>query len=371
MRTVTIKGLINFSVLMYFLFMIFTNQIENYVVFVGFYASLLLCGAVVLYAADFYLQTRRIMVTLVLIITAAVNAFIVGNATINEIIFIGLFSWASLALASEELEEKTLLIAFGLNAAVVLYKFATVGVVSGQIYTSASRNFVSVYLMYPLVIYYSIVERKKKDINMLPLVIAWLISLFAQGRGGIISSTFFLVGVYLVKYRDMKSRGKIIATVFMLITVAVVMLNIATIFQSIGASSMWEMFARNGMKSSRTFFWPEYIELATGNVKNFLFGANVEKTYIGRELDGNPHNSFMELHMLNGIIGLGLIIIILVKNGIKSIRNRDYLFLVCMLSIVLRAFTDHVLWAAFGTPVLFYFMFYYDAIQEHGFNYLE
>ena len=66
--------------------------------------------------------------------------------------------------------------------------------------------------------------------------------------------------------------------------------------------------------------------------------------------------------MCNGIFTLILVLVTLLKNGIIGIKKQNYLFFACMVSIMIRAFTDHVLWLAYGTPILFYFMFYYDNI---------
>ena len=362
--TITKREVVNFSVLMYFLFMIITNQVENYIFFVGFYSTLMLCGIAGLLSTDFRLQLRAFLVfssiTLILVLTAGINTVLVGNARIEDVIFIAIFAFASFSLTSEYLEEKTLLIAFALYAIVILYKFVTVGVMSDQLFTHSSRNFVSVYLMYPLVVYYSIVDKKAKEIKMLPVAIAWIFSLYARGRGGIISSTFFMVGVCLVKYKDLRLAKKIIAMSAVIVVAAVILRNYGTVIQRIRTSDMMFFFTRNGMRSSRTSFWPEYIQLATENSKNLLFGANVSDIFIGQYLEGNPHNSFIEMHMLNGIFGLAVIVITLIKNGIQSIMRKNYLYLVCMLSILLRAFTDHVLWAAYGTPILFFFLFFYN-----------
>lgn len=82
-------------------------------------------------------------------------------------------------------------------------------------------------------------------------------------------------------------------------------------------------------------------------------------------MDFNPHNSFIEIHMHNGIFTLMIVFIMLAKNGYISIKKQNYIYIVCMISIMIRAFTDHVFWPAYGTPILFYFMFYYDNISSN------
>lgn len=353
------KRLVNISVLLYFIFLILTNQLEHYVVFIAFYASLLLCGIVGLYTNGFHLSIKKIILILLLIITACLNLILVGNATIKHLIYICLFAFASLSFISKELEEKTLLIAFALNVIVIVYKLVIYGPYSDLLFTSSTRNFVSVYLMYPIVLYYSIIGGKNKEINMTPALIVWAICLWARGRGGIIVSTILVVGVLFAKYKKMRSINKTVISLVVVAIIALFMINIGPLMKKIESFEFMELFAKNQMGSSRLKFWPEYIELATTNTKNFLLGANISNTYFGRYLEGNPHNSFMELHMLNGFVGLLAIFLLLIKNGIQSIKNKNYLFLVCMLTMLLRAFTDHVLWAAFGTPILFYFIFYY------------
>lgn len=359
------KGILNLSVLLYFIFLILTNQVEHYAIFIGFYSSLILCGVVGLYAKGFRLTIKSALIILLLIVTAGLNLFFVGNTTFKQIIYIGLFGFASLALICDELSEKTLLIAFAANAIVILYKLGTVGPLSDHLFTNSSRNFVSVYLMYPLVIYYSIIAKKNKDIHLYPVFIAWLICLLARGRGGIITSTILLLGICFVKYRNIKKNLKKFVSLVILIVICLIIINLPQLLKRIESFSFMEMFARNQMDSSRFRFWPEYIDLINSNVKNFLLGANISKTYFGRYLEGNPHNSFIEIHMLNGIIGLTIIVITLIKNCIQSIKNKNLLFVVCLFSLLLRAFTDHVLWAAFGTPVLFYFLFYTTAKPKH------
>lgn len=361
MIDITKKKLVNFSVLMYFLFLILTNQSSNYIFFVGFYISLILCGVFGFYSLNFRVNKKRIVIIFLLAALTFINMLTVGNATLNDVIFVVLYSLAAFSFTNEELDEKIPLIGFGMNVVVILYKIATVGVITGQLFVSSSRNYVSVFLMYPLVIYYSIIARKNKDINMIPLLIDWVMCLIARGRGGIISCTFFLIAVYIVKYKNMRSLRRLVATALVLLGLSFVVLNLSSILENLGASAVMEMFARNGLESSRTRFWPEYIHLATSNFKNFMLGADISNTFIGRYLDGNPHNSFIEIHMFSGIIGLALVVYASVRNGVRCVKENKPLFLVCMIAMYIRAFTDHVLWASYGTPVLFFIMFYLDS----------
>lgn len=356
------KWLVNISVFFYFVFFLLTNQVNNYFVFCGFYLSLVMCCVVGVYTSNARLIIKVFAITVVFLITGVINLLAVGNTSIKELVYIILFAFSSLSLVSDELDERVILLVLVLNILVVSFKIISVGIYGG-IYTNASRNFVSVYLMYPLVVYYSIEAKKKVKINIIPVILVWTISLVARGRGGIISTTIFLVGVSIVVFLRMRSDKRIIIS-WMVILCSIVMLTNSKLFiERLKVASVMEFFVQNGMRSSRTMFWQEYLVLAKTNFKNFWLGFNIDNTYIGTNLGGNPHNSFIEIHMLNGMISLIFTVLILFKNTILSLLTKNYLFLVCLVAITVRAFTDHVLWAAFGTPVFFYILLYYDSIK--------
>lgn len=358
------KGIINFSVLFYFVTFLLVNQFEYYFIAIAFYFSLILCCFVGLYVNKCILSRKEILTIILIIFTGALNYFLIGTTSIKNQIFLFVFCMASISFTDDTLSEKTVLIAIWLNIIVVIYRFLTVGF-WGQIYTNATSNFVSVYLMYPTVLYYSIVAKKRKKINIIPATIIWLLSLLSRGRGGIISTTIFILMLYFVQYRTLHAKNRLLITAIGIIIISVTIFNLDFILKKLNTSIIMEYFiARGGLKSSRIRFWKEYIVQTVSSIKNILFGTNVSNIEIGQRWDFNPHNSFIEIHMHNGIFTLITVLIMLIKNGYISIKKQNYIYIVCMISIMIRAFTDHVFWPAFGTPILFYFMFYYDNISS-------
>ncbi len=359
------KGLVNFSVLFYFITFLLVNQFNHYFIAIIFYFSLVLSCFVGLIINKCMLSSEKILVIILIMFTGIINYFFVGTTSIKNQIFLYVFCLASTTFTNNTLSEKTVLIATWLNIIVVIYRFSTVGF-WGQIYTNATSNFVSVYLMYPTVLYYTIVAKKKKKINLFPATIVWLLSLLSRGRGGIISTTIFIIMLYFVQYHTLHIKSRLLITVMGIISASVAIINLDIILDKLNTSIIMEYFiARGGLKSSRIRFWAEYIVQTVSSIKNILFGTNVSNIGIGQELDFNPHNSFIEIHMHNGIFTLMIVFIMLAKNGYISIKKQNYIYIVCMISIMIRAFTDHVFWPAYGTPILFYFMFYYDNISSN------
>ena len=357
------KFLINSSALLYFVLLLAANQINGHFIHIIFYISLVLCclTGILFYRFRIFDLVNKLFILSVLCLTGIVNHYLRGYTSRNDFFFLVLFYFTSFTLINKSLSEKTILFAVWLNIIVVMYRFMTVGIY-GQIFQSASSNFVSVYLLYPTAVYYSLVAKNKKntDINLIPALLVWILCLFARGRGGIITITFFVSLLYLLKYKSLHSFKKLIAVFLMFLLVGVIVYNLDYILFRLNSSAIMEFFKANALRSSRTRFWPEYIKAAKSDLKSFIIGADVSHTFIGTDLENNPHNSFIEIHMKNGIIGLAIVVFMIIRTAIYSIQRRDYLFFICFVTLLLRGFTDHVLWAAYGTPILFYFLFNYD-----------
>ena len=274
------KIIVNFSVLLYFTSLSLVNQFSVSILYMLFYISLLMCASIGLLTTYGKSLKKSCLVLALLLISGALGIVNTNNIPNNYLVYLIFYFFASFSFSNKNISEKTLLFAILLNAAIIIGKYLTVGIY-GRIFVSGSNNFVSVYLMYPTVIYYSIVSKNRSDVKMFPILIVWVLTLLARGRGGIISVTLFLVMVYYLKYKSMRSSKKIIINIFTFLTVAVLVLNISTIINMIGSSVIMEQFnERGGFESSRTRFWAEYINHTFSDVKNFLYGTDVSKLFI-------------------------------------------------------------------------------------------
>ena len=119
-------------------------------------------------------------------------------------------------------------------------------------------------------------------------------------------------------------------------------------------SSNFEYLLAKGITDdSRSIMLQEFINYY--NLNNFLFGMNLlELPYIS-SFNGNPHNSYIDLHSKFGFLAL-LIYIGIIFSLIKFICQWRYIELLASIVILLRLSTD----SAFGIvifPLIFLFMY--------------
>lgn len=338
--------------------MLITTQMGGRVVSLLWYVSLLTSAVAGLYAYDFNLEKKTIILFLFVLMTGVVNYYVIGTTTLKDQALNLMLGCVSLLMTSKYANERALLAILAMNEIIVLYKFATVGL-WGQVYTSASTNFVSVYLLYPAVVYYCLCERNGGKISFAPAVSVWVLCLLARGRGGIIVATFFLLGVFLCCYKNTYKRQKLIVLCMGIALAAIVILNIDKIGAKLINSVAFEYFLDRGLKSSsRMSIWSNYLFHALGSEKSLLLGPAMKYTEVNINYKGNPHNSFINIHMNNGLLMLIAVVGILIINTIKGIKENKPIFVICLITIMARAFTDSIFWTTYGTAVLFFFLLY-------------
>ena len=351
------RVLFSFTIFSYFAAMVLTTQIEGNIVALFWDASIIFSACMGLISRKFKIEAMKLFIVLVFFVTGVANYSLVGNAQISSQILICLYFFTALLFMDNTIDEKLYLWIFILIAALIAYKFLTVGFL-GQLFINSSTNFVSVYLLYPLVIYYSLLEERKKKVPLCPAVIIWFFSLFSRGRGGIIVTTFFLLGLLWVSLHNSQRKRMLFLVSALIVLVGLMVINLDTLLSVINNSVIMDYFNSRGLESIRLAIWEEYLDVVQNSLKNLLLGVRVQDTYYGVVFEGNFHNSFMNLHSLNGLLSLAIVVYCAVKNLFSSIKRRKYVFFICLLTILLRAFTDNVFWTTYGTPSVFFLLFY-------------
>lgn len=352
------------SVFLYFFAVLFASQIDGIITSIIWYSALGVNFLVIIIFYKKLVNKSCCIFALILIISGLLNYICVGNTGIREQILLLAMLFVSMVLVNGHIDKTIVLLVIYINIIVILYKFITVGF-SGQIIKGSSSNFISVYLLLPTVVYYSISKQNEKT-SIIPAILIWILSLFARGRGGIISTSFLLIGLLLTKYWKSGFYIKLICASFGIIIVSFAALNYQRIINLLNESVITEYFRGRGMQSSRIEVWDDYLEHTLTNVKSILFGTDLHDTIAAREFSGNPHNSFLNIHIYNGFFMLLFVTIVLIKNIFWGLRNKRYVFCICMIAIMFRAFTDNMFWPAYGTPVLFFFLFYPHTFSKKG-----
>ena len=349
--------LVNTAVALYFIAMIVSTQMGGLLVSLLWYGSVTFGAVIALYSCDLKIERYKIVFMALTVITGVINMYFIGTTRIRDQVLIFFLMLLSMLFTSEYASENTFLFASVANILLVIFKFLTVGF-HGQIYNASSTNFISVYLLYPTVMYYIKAERNNSKIALYPAAVIWILSLLSRGRGGIIATSILLLGIFIYVFKRTEDKWRILFIYGVILVAGVLAYNLDVIINKINSSVITEYFRHRGMKSIRTTIWSDYFDHTFASVKEIILGTDISKTFAGMYKMGNPHNSFLNIHMHNGLIMLIAVIGLLIKRTVDSIRSRNLIFTVCMLSMMFRAFTDSVFWPAYGSAVLFAFLFW-------------
>ena len=333
------------AVLLYFLAIIAVNQVPGAVTSAFYYLAIFVGGLA------FYSQKRTFGIRpLVLMAMGAgilciVNTFALGNeSVVRSMIMVASFFVAALML-DEEVDERTYLAAIYLNAAVALAHLLLFGR-KAAVYAGSSNNYVSIHLLIPAVLYYSLLDVRGKKIPIIPAGVIWVTSLLAGGRGGLIASTLLLAGVLLRRYlQDDASRRErvLLGFVLILILIPVIYVVIRIAMEKLSDLYVIDRFMAKGMDGGgRIACWTEYLEYMGKSAKNMFLGVNLDDLRWVRHYNGNLHNSFLFIHAYMGMAGFVTFMILLIRATVWSIRNKKGIYLCCIMTLCFRGLTDHM-----------------------------
>ena len=120
--------------------------------------------------------------------------------------------------------------------------------------------------------------------------------------------------------------------------------------------------------SSRSTMWANYFDNL--DFSRIIFGVNLETDPWDEGITNefNYHNSFINLHIQTGIVGL-LIIMLMILTLFKLFwTNRIYFFL--FIALIFRSFTDSVLF--FGRYDFIFFFFIFTLLKKTSkFNHIS
>ena len=180
-----------------------------------------------------------------------------------------------------------------------------------------------------------------------------IIAIWATGRGGIISFSILLI-FYPIAIKIKKKYKILIITFISLLSIALYY-NFSDFLYEFGLGRFDDV----GLEGERTVMNAEYLTKTFNSTKYIFFGSPLSDIYSIAEVDNNPHNSFIRLHVYYGIFGFTLMVLLLIYTISKLIKKRNYLFLIFLTALLLRSFVDSI---AFHGPLdpLIYFMIFYS-----------
>lgn len=303
-------------------------------------------------------------------LTGFLNFVFVGNTTIIKLLECAFINTIIACMLVEvRFDRRVLLGVTYLYCAYFAYLFLVYG--GGvRLFTRYSNNFVSIIILFPVVMYYAIAEQYRDKISYIPALIVWILSLLASGRSGIGASSILFVSIFLYcELRSEKSKQQSrVLFIFGILwkTILIILIGVVIYYIFVEYSSViLRKFLQSGFDNqARAVIWKDYIDHTFDSLKNIVLGTPKENLIMGRIFEGNAHNSFINIHVDNGILVL-IVFGYLVYSIVYAVKNKKWIFLICLVTFCFRAFFDNVFWGTKGTAILMYFMFFPILIKSN------
>ncbi len=279
------------------------------------------------------------------------------------VLYIGL----SVVLLRNEYNHSLTLAIYFFTALTILLRIIQ-NVNMNHILLANSRNFISVLLLLPLLFYYVSCHDKKKPIYVLPAILYFYISIYAVGRGGIVSSGFLVIALCIYKITQIENKNikRLMWLIIIIIafTVGLYMSNLNSLVIGRFLNSYFSRFLLKGATdTSRVTIWNEFFTNNLDSLASFLLGSNTSLV----RYDGNLHNSFIQAYASFGLMGFLILLVLLGRAIIQGFKQRDALFLILLFGLSLRAFTDRVFFQGYCEIFLYYFILYWDYKKHYFF----
>lgn len=287
-------------------------------------------------AVSFLLQVVLLRVRCVTIVQVAIVAWLVFSLLFGEVFFVdnpfGALYFAAttpvaMAISSGAVQQRTLELFYCLFAGVTATMVAVNGVNPYEpFYADTSQNYISaVALFLTGSIYLRQFLNGKRKPTVWQALVAFVLSILATGRSGIIVASLLLM---IVVYTRNRRRFMFVA------------LPIGTIvgvsFGPFVRSRFLVRFAQRGFHSPRLEIWAQTFREA--DTRSILVGFDPSELSLARRYGGNFHNSFVTYWANTGLAGVPLFLLLIAAAGILWRRSRFLGLLFVLLS--LRAATD-------------------------------
>ncbi len=267
-----------------------------------------------------------------------------------------LFLTSSILIITVTIENKKTYILFELPLYALLATLFILYIVFEYRYTNfnslginskKSINYISALLTFGLIGYCISRHFREKRVSFIILCLYLYESYFLYSRTSIVIS--LLVFAFCLPYTSLfKNRLDILFILLFIATPLIIYFKFDTI-QELMLSTKW----KKGFDTPRFSLWIDYYNSL--DLTSLFFGSNLNDISSIANFAGNPHNSFITLFSKVGIIGFTVTFLLYIYNMNYMIKNKQYLFILLSLVMILRIFFDKLIF--FGTYD-YYFMFF-------------
>lgn len=283
--------------------------------------------------------------------------FFIGNAKFINILWIWAYIGPALLLFEFGIPRKYTFVFFYLICVYFTFPAITGRISVQEILTHGSINYISILSIFCLCLYY-LSHRCENPVTLsyIPVLLVMFLSIWTGSRASIICCGLVFILLLRINYKFSNTSS---SKSWFFILAAVIIIGALWFGQHyIGMfdESLQYKMDKQGMESARSILWGEYISGMFSDVVEFFFGVDglsVKYPHL-QYYNGNPHNSFLVLHAKYGIVGFVIIISLIYKSIVKSIKHKDSIMQLIIAIAVVRCFFD---WNAF--PGLYDVLFWY------------
>ena len=304
----------------------------------------------------FLLATFLLMCWLICVLLQ--NGYI--NYPIDNMLYTILYLGLSVLILRNLYNHYIALALYGITIASIIKKLAQDTSINAILFAN-SRNYISVLLLFTLLLYYISCHDKNRHLLVTPAILYFIVSIIATGRGGIFSSGFLAIGICVYKAFSLENKyaKRLLWLVIIILTLISVALASSVSDNTIGGflGNYFNVLRVKGITDvTRQKIWTSYVKNNHCDLLTFLVGSD---THLVRR-DGNLHNSFLQAYAAFGFVGFAAIIILVLKALIQGLKNKDWLWIILYVGLILRAFTDRLFFQGYCEIFLYYFILYWD-----------
>ena len=288
------------------------------------------------------------------------------NYSCTDMLFTFSCIWLSILIIKNMYSHFMPIFIWGATASIMLLKIMQ-NVPPNDMLIGVSRNFISVLLLSFVLFYYISCHDKNRDFSLIPAAISFYISIYAIGRGGILSTGFLLISLSLYKIQKVSKSCRY------LFFASIITIFFSLLIYLVGTDSdfisnlLYKKFSRffdaGAIDSARLKIWGTFLSNNLQSVENFIVGSDVTIPF--RRFKGNLHNPFLQAYASFGIIGFSMCTILTIRAFIIGMEKKDVFWLILFSTLIICSFTDRLFFEGYCEIFLYYFIFYWKLHCQH------
>jgi len=225
--------------------------------------------------------------------------------------------------------------------------------IRGFMLDGSTYNYISVICLFYLALLGIMKCKNNEKITYLEVIPFLVITFTAYGRGGIVAAVILLIGTIIISMHDNRKRWTNYIFVMALIVIFAVFGH--RIITYIWSNYMGKFLTYGFDNNGRTEIWAGFLKNNLESVSSFLFGSNPMKVMV----DGNLHNSFLQLYAAFGLVFLLINLYLIIKATTFFIRSKDLWLVLIFVVVFTRSLTDMVFFRGYCEIIYYYYIFKY------------